>query len=92
MTQKMIIGPENLEVAESNDEQPSPEVTLIVSESGLWQSHLARDFFFGAPTTEMDELFSYLVANTRPGDEITVDVTPDQGREKLKVTLSNLAD
>ena len=83
--------PEFLEVAESNDKQPSPMAILIESESGLWQPHLARDFFFGAPTTEMDELFSYLVANTRPGDEITVDVTPDEGREKLKVTLSNLA-
>ena len=48
MTQMMITRPEFLEVADSNDEQPSPEAILIESGSALWQPLFARDFLFGA--------------------------------------------
>ena len=39
------------------------------------------------PTNEMDELISYLIDKTRPGDEVTLDVVRDGERQSINVTL-----
>jgi S1-C subfamily serine protease len=42
----------------------------------------------GEPITDMDELITYLVENTRPGDQITLDLLRSGGeRENVSVTL-----
>ncbi|GAB4539598.1 MAG: hypothetical protein Kow0063_28570 [Anaerolineae bacterium] len=42
----------------------------------------------GEPVREMDDLISYLIKETRPGDEVTLDVIRPSGeREKVTVTL-----
>ena len=39
------------------------------------------------PSDEMDELISYLIDQTRPGDEVTLEVVRDGERESIDVTL-----
>jgi len=39
------------------------------------------------PTNEMDELISYLIDLTRPGDEVTLEVVRDGERQSINVTL-----
>ena len=39
------------------------------------------------PTNEMDELISYLIDKTRPGDEIALEVLRDGEKRSVKVTL-----
>ncbi len=42
----------------------------------------------GEAVRDMDDLISYLVEETRPGDQVTLDVIrPDGEREKVTVTL-----
>jgi S1-C subfamily serine protease len=39
------------------------------------------------PTNEMDELISYLIDKTRPGDEVALEVIRDGERQSIKVNL-----
>ena len=39
------------------------------------------------PTNEMDELISYLIDKTSPGDEVALEVIRDGERQSIKVNL-----
>ena len=41
----------------------------------------------GNPILGIDDIIAYLVSNTRPDQEITLEVLRDGGREEIKVKL-----